>query len=63
MICICPADVIATSLSLALLKSHLVLDYPGCPRKEAVKWVSVLHYFGIMFRTKAGYMCIVDIAK
>ena len=44
-----PADATATLLSLALLKfrmifTFLVLTYPGCPGKEATKWVFVFWF-------------------
>jgi len=46
-----PADATATRSFLASLKSRLVPDCQGCPRKEAVKRVSVIvlgeAFFGI----------------
>jgi len=46
MICKWFADATATSSSLVSLKiesglTFLVPPYPGCPGKEAIKWVSV----------------------
>jgi len=37
-----PTDAIAITSSHVSLKSFLVPAYPGCPGKQAIKWVSVL---------------------